>query len=204
MRFYIHQKSRVSFTLSSNPKTQKTISTHTTHQNDNQKMLSPRDITHLCHRSNRQYQKLLSCLQLNLFEFSCQSRFLTTPHQYPIKYVCSTLQPHDVLKINTTDYYMLFLKNKPSPICIQNTSKVFDSNGHRKSVLDVIYGFGPRIVLGVDSENRIEKLAIEKVVNQNPEDDEIDMLDTSFYELGIYMDPKSKTLSMDGVLVELD
>jgi hypothetical protein len=112
--------------------------------------------------------------------------------------------PEDILDINQMDYYKLLIKNKPHPILLQNTARVFDSTGQKKSVLDVIYGVGPRVVLGLNSENHIEKLCIEKVINQNPEDDEIDMLDTSFYEVGLYLTPESKTVCINGVLVELD
>jgi hypothetical protein len=157
-------------------------------------MLSLYDLSLLKFRNNEFYDFLVKKLYINLFHNSTHRNILC-----PVKYVVTTFNPAECV-----DYYQIKIKNKKNLVNIQLDNKVIDKNGNPKSILDVVNRFGKRLILGMNDRNEITEFEVQKVTLQNSQNDLIDSLDASFYEIGISNTNINKTISVDEILVNLD
>jgi hypothetical protein len=132
------------------------------------------------------------------------------PEQMTIKYICSTFYPEDILEINCDDYYKITIKNQHRPIYLQTTANLYDESGDRKSIIDIVHRMGRRRVLGLNDDHEFRAFDIDKVENVTPEDENISVLDTPFYSIGIlrdvndYVKDSNHCVLIDQILVELD
>lgn len=166
---------------------------------------SSEQLNRVYHQSDSVYYFLMRNLRLNVF---CKQE--DQWRQEKIQYVCSTFYPEDILEMNL-DYYKISFKESHRPLYLHPNTKLFDESGHRKSILDVVHRMGRRRILGMDDTHRFQTFDIEKVENITSDEENISVLDTPFYSIGIVRDEQRDkdrnmrgSILMNRILVELD
>jgi hypothetical protein len=157
------------------------------------------NLKRLYHQSDSVYYYVLRHLNLNLFYNRTYS-----PSQEKVEYVCSTFYPEDILEINQ-DYYKITFRDIVRPLYLQSSVKLFDESGHRKSILDIVHRMGKRKVLGLNHNLEFQTYAIERVENITAEDENITVLDTPFYAIGVTRESEGDNcVLMNQIFVDLD
>ena len=166
---------------------------------------SSEQLNRLYHQSDSVYYFLMRNLKLNVF-CKTEERW----RQEKIQYVCSTFYPDDILEINL-DYYKITVKESHRPLYLHPSTVLFDESGHRKSILDVVHRIGRRRILGMDDTHKFQTFDIVKVENITSDEENISVLDTPFYSIGIVRDDQRDdqrdmegSILMNQILVELD
>lgn len=161
---------------------------------------SIKDLHRCYYLSDDLYFFILKHLKMNLFSIDCGIKCLPTQ----INHISSTFYPEDILEVNTQDFYKIYIRNRYEPLYLQTDVKVYDETGNRRNLMDILHQLGRRRVMGVNSKHHFEVFEIEKVQNVSP-DDEISILDTPFYSIGIVREEKqSHPVLVNQILVDLN
>lgn len=168
------------------------------------------------HQSDSVYYFLMKNLYLNLFSVHEADKTHGTggrtggrtgfdTRQTNIQYVCSTLYPEDILEINQ-DYYKITIRDQHQPLYLQSSARLYDESGHRRAMIDIVHRMGRRRILGMNSEHEYQSFDIDRVENITSDEDNITVLDTPFYSIGIVkeVNERANTVLMNQILVDLD
>jgi hypothetical protein len=158
------------------------------------------DLYQLYQKSPNLYLYVLNLLYLDTME---STKKLAPSH---ISYLSSTYTSQNPLNINYLPYYQVHMKNSYQPIYLQEKAKLFDSNGNKVSVLDIVSKLGKRTILGLDNNHNLKEFDISKIVLINPNHNK-NIFDLPFINIGFQIMNKTvlyNSLILNNIIVELD
>jgi hypothetical protein len=154
----------------------------------------------LNNKSPNLYSYVMKILLLDSVDFNGRMKYV---FNNPINYITTTFRPHDILDVNNNKYYEVYIKDQYKPIYLQDSAKVYDEQGMKKSFFDVIHNLGKKRLLGIDNRHFIKECEIVKVNMKDPSEGMQNDFDVSF--LGIGVDNNfNKPIIMDNIIVSLD
>jgi hypothetical protein len=121
-----------------------------------------------------------------------------------VNFVSSTSELN-LLEEQTKDYYQLFIKGFEYPLYFSSSTKLYDNDGNQKKLLDILYRTERKRILGLCKQHMLKDYEIVRFRNLNSEEDDLDILDSPFYEFCVSKEhDEHRTLLVDHILVDLD
>ena len=103
------------------------------------------------------------------------------------------------------DYYQVFIKGFEYPLYFSSETKLYDNGGNQKKLLDILYRTERKRILGLCKQHMLKDYEIVRFRNLNSEEDDLDILDSPFYEFCVSKEHEDhRTLLVDHILVDLD